>query len=90
MTATTETRGNRKTRSGEVVRDAMDKTIIVRVTRRVRHPLYGKEIRRFKNFHVHDENNDANVGDTVTIAEIRPISKTKRWRLVEVIKKATL
>jgi small subunit ribosomal protein S17 len=87
MTAV-EDRGLRKTREGEVVSNAMDKTIIVRVERRVQHPLYGKYLRKWKKYHVHDENNEANVGDHVVIAETRPLSKLKRWRLVEISRRA--
>lgn len=78
-------KGLRKTREGRVVSDRMDKTVVVRVERRVRHPLYGKEIKRFKKFYVHDENNEARTGDRVRIAKVRPISHLKRWRLVEVV-----
>ena len=85
---TTVKRNLRKTREGKVVSDAMDKTIIVLVERRVRHRLYGKEMRRTKRYYVHDEKNEAGMGDTVRIAETRPLSKLKRWRLVEVMRKA--
>lgn len=78
-------RGQRKRREGRVVSDAMDKTIVVLVERRVRHPLYGKELRRFSKFYVHDEKNEARVGDTVRIEETRPLSRLKRWRLVEIV-----
>ena len=78
----------RKTREGIVVANKMDKTIIVRAERRVRHPLYGKEIKRVKKYYVHDQDNQAVIGDTVRIMETRPISKLKRWRLVEVTQKA--
>jgi small subunit ribosomal protein S17 len=78
-------RGVRKTREGVVVSDAMDKTVVVKVARRIRHSLYGKEIRRSKKFYAHDEKNEAHIGDTVRIAETRPVSKNKRWRLVEVL-----
>lgn len=81
-----EKRGNRKERSGRVQSIAMDKTIVVEVERRLRHPLYGKEIKKITKFHVHDEENQAQVGDTVRFIETRPISKTKCWRLVEIIK----
>lgn len=80
-------RHKRKTRVGVVVSDKMDKTITVRVTRVMHHPMYDKVLKRHKVFKVHDEKEAANVGDTVKIVETRPISKTKRWRLVEVIKK---
>ena len=80
-------RGLRKTREGLVTSDKMDKTIVVQVERRIRHPLYGKQIRRFNKFHAHDENNEAAIGDRVRIKETRPLSRTKRWRLVEVLQK---
>ncbi|NKB24486.1 MAG: 30S ribosomal protein S17 [Kiritimatiellae bacterium] len=78
-------RGLRKTREGLVVSARMDKTIIVLVERRIRHPLYGKEMRRFKKFYVHDEKNEAKRGDKVRIMETRPLSKLKRWRFVEIL-----
>ena len=87
MTASDE-RGVRKERQGVVVSDVQDKTIIVRVDRTTTHRLYGKTIRVSKRYHAHDEVNDAKVGDTVRIAETRPMSKLKRWRLVEVVKRA--
>lgn len=77
-----------KTKTGQVVSDAMDKTIVVAVERLVQHPIYKKRMRQTKKFHAHDENNDAHVGDTVRIAETRPISKTKTWRLDEIVRKA--
>lgn len=77
-----------KTKTGQVVSDAMDKTIVVAVERLVEHPIYKKRVRQTKKFHVHDENNDAHVGDTVRIAETRPMSKTKTWRLDEILRKA--
>lgn len=83
-------RGLRKTRTGVVVSDRMDKTIVVRVERRIRHPLYGKQIRRFDKFYAHDEENTAHVGDTVRIMETRPMSKTKNWRLVEIVRKSAM
>ncbi len=76
---------HRKTREGRVVSNAMEKTIVVVVNRRVRHPLYGKEIIRSKKYHVHDEERKAQVGDNVRFVEARPMSKTKRWRLVEIL-----
>ena len=82
------TRGVKKQRTGVVVSDKMDKTIVVLVTRRVRHPVYGKEIQRSKKFYAHDEKNEAKVGDTVSIVETRPLSRLKRWRLLEVVSKA--
>ena len=83
-----ETRGIRKTRVGVVVSDKMDKTITVEIRTRVRHPLYGKIMNRTAKFKVHDENNECGIGDTVRIMETRPLSKDKRWRLVEIIEKA--
>ena len=84
---TVSSRGVRKEREGIVVSDAMDKSIVVRVERRIRHKLYGKEISRHKNYHAHDEKNEAKKGDVVRIVETRPLSKLKRWRLVEVVRK---
>jgi small subunit ribosomal protein S17 len=86
--ATEETRGYRKTRRGYVVSDKMDKTVVVAVEDRVKHPLYGKVLRRTSKVKVHDEANAAGVGDLVVIMETRPLSATKRWRLVEVVEKA--
>lgn len=80
-------RRKRKERVGEVVSDAMDKTIVVRVERRVRHPVYGKELRLSGKFYAHDEHNAAKLGDRVRIAETRPLSRLKRWRLVEIVNK---
>jgi len=82
-------RAVRKEREGVVVSDAMEKTIVVLIERRMRHPQYGKEIRRFKKFYAHDEKNEAKKGDRVLIAETRPLSKLKRWRLVQVIARGT-
>ncbi|MFH0907765.1 MAG: 30S ribosomal protein S17 [bacterium] len=85
----TETqRGVRKERSGVVVSDKMDKTIVVMTERRIRHPVYGKEIIRTKKFYAHDEKNEAKVGDVVRITEARPLSRLKRWRLVGVVTRA--
>jgi small subunit ribosomal protein S17 len=85
----TTTRSNpRKTREGLVTSDKMDKTVVVVVEDRVKHPLYGKVIRRTSNLKVHDETNDCGVGDRVLIMETRPLSATKRWRVVNVIEKA--
>ena len=84
----TEVRGRRKTRVGQVVSDRPDKTITVEVSRRVSHALYGKVLRRRSKFAAHDEKNEAGLGDTVLIMETRPLSKTKRWRLVQILKKA--
>ena len=79
------TTGGRKTRRGTVVSDAMDKTVVVSVERRVAHPLYGKRITRRKKYHAHDEANEYRTGDEVIIEETRPLSKTKRWRVLELI-----
>ena len=87
--AQAEGRSRRKTRVGEVVSDKMDKTVVVAVTRLVRHPLYGRFVKKTGKFKVHDENNECRTGDVVKIMETRPISKDKRWRLVEVTKKVT-
>ncbi|MBR0425308.1 MAG: 30S ribosomal protein S17 [Clostridia bacterium] len=81
-------RGYRKTRVGTVVSDKMDKTIVVAIKTKVRHPLYGKMVNRTRKFKAHDEENQCGIGDTVRIMETRPISKDKRWRLVEIIEKA--
>ncbi len=78
-------RGHRKERVGEVVSDAMDKTVVVRVERRIRHALYGKEMRTYSKFHAHDEKNEARKGDRVRIVETRPLSRLKRWRLLEIV-----
>ena len=83
-----QVRGYRKTRVGVVVSDKMDKTAVVAIKTKVRHPLYGKMVNRTRKFKVHDENNECGVGDTVKIMETRPISKDKRWRLVEIVEKA--
>lgn len=81
-----ETKRNlRKTREGRVCSESGDKTIVVQVERRVRHPLYGKEIRVSKKVHAHDEENRAKVGDVVRVMETRPLSRLKRWRLVDVV-----
>ncbi|WP_088289641.1 30S ribosomal protein S17 [Kineosporia sp. A_224] len=85
---TEEARGYRKTRRGYVVSDKMQKTVVVVVEDRVKHPLYGKVLRRTHKVKVHDEQNTAGVGDLVLIMETRPLSATKRWRLVEVLEKA--
>jgi len=76
-----------RTLTGRVVSDKMDKSAVVLVERRVPHPLYGKYIRRSTKFHIHDENNECKEGDTVTIQECRPVSRTKSWRLVEVLER---
>jgi small subunit ribosomal protein S17 len=88
-TAATETRENaRKVREGIVDSTSMEKTIVVKVVDRVRHPLYGKTLQRTKRLYVHDEQNDAKPGDRVRVQETRPLSKLKRWRLVEVLERA--
>ena len=86
--ATTNARNDRKVREGIVDSTKMDKTIVVRVVDRVRHPLYDKTLQRTKKLYVHDEANDAREGDRVRVAETRPLSKNKRWRLVEVLERA--
>ena len=83
-----EERNLRKTRTGKVVSDKMDKTIVVLVEDNVVHPLYGKIVRKSVRFKAHDENNEAGEGDKVMILETRPLSKDKRWRLVKIIEKA--
>jgi small subunit ribosomal protein S17 len=83
-----KTRGLRKTRSGEVVSDKMDKTIVVKAITRVPHPKFGKIVKQLTKFHVHDEKNEAKIGDRVSIAETRPLSRLKRWRVVSVVQKA--
>ncbi|NDC48956.1 MAG: 30S ribosomal protein S17 [Micrococcales bacterium] len=85
---TNEERGYRKIRRGYVVSDKMNKTIVVEVEDRVKHPLYGKVIRRSTKIKAHDETNSAGIGDLVVIHETRPLSATKRWRLVEIVEKA--
>jgi small subunit ribosomal protein S17 len=81
-------RHNRRTKQGRVVSDKMDKTIVVVSETRVPHPVYGKIVRKSVKFKAHDEQNDAKIGDTVRIMECRPLSKDKRWRLVEVLERA--
>ncbi|MDO4590971.1 MAG: 30S ribosomal protein S17 [Slackia sp.] len=83
-----EIRNSRKVRQGIVVSAANDKTIVVEIKERKPHPVYGKMMTSTKKFHAHDENNECGVGDTVSIMETRPLSKMKRWRLVEIIEKA--
>ncbi len=83
-----EQRGIRKTRVGVVVSDKMDKTVVVAIRTRVKHPLYGKIMNRTEKFKAHDEENSCGIGDTVRIMETRPLSKDKRWRLVEIVEKA--
>ncbi|MEE9132492.1 MAG: 30S ribosomal protein S17 [Gemmatimonadota bacterium] len=80
-------RGRRKTRTGSVVSDSADKTIVVSVERRFAHPLYGKQVTRHKKYYAHDHGNEARVGDVVRIVETRPLSKKKRWRLQEVVRR---
>jgi small subunit ribosomal protein S17 len=81
-------RGARKTRTGLVVSDKMEKTVVVAIERRVPHPVYGKMVTRTRRLKAHDEENSAKVGDTVRIVETRPLSKDKRWRLVEIMQRA--
>lgn len=83
-----QVRNTRKERVGIVVSDKMDKSIIVGIQRQIKHPMYGKFIKKTTKLMAHDENNDANEGDTVRIMEVRPLSKRKRWRLVEIIERA--
>jgi len=86
MTTTVE-RNLRKTKLGVVTSNKMDKTITVIVERKVKHPLYGKFVKKSTKFHAHDDKNECSIGDTVKIMESRPLSKTKKWRLVEVVEK---
>jgi small subunit ribosomal protein S17 len=86
VTESTE-RGRRKVRTGVVVSDAMDKTVVVRISSQVSHSLYHKIVRRSTRLKAHDEANEAHVGDTVRISETRPVSKTKRWRVVEIVER---
>ena len=87
MESTSIVRNLRKTRVGIVSSNKMDKTITVKVERKIKHPLYGKFLKKTTSFHAHDEKNECSIGDTVKIMESRPLSKTKRWRLVEVVEK---
>lgn len=87
QTTATE-RGRRKVRTGVVVSDKMDKTVLIRIDRQVRHRLYDKTVRRSSKLAAHDEQNDAHVGDTVRVMETRPLSKSKRWRVVEIVERA--
>jgi small subunit ribosomal protein S17 len=82
-----ETRNLRKERTGVVFSDKMDKSITVAVRWKEKHPIYGKFVNKTKKFHAHDEKNECNIGDTVRIMETRPLSKTKRWRLVQIIER---
>jgi small subunit ribosomal protein S17 len=86
-TAATSQRGTRKTRTGEVISSGMNKTIVVRTVTRVPHAKFGKIVKQMKKFYAHDEENKAKTGDTVRIMETRPMSKLKRWRLMEVVEK---
>jgi small subunit ribosomal protein S17 len=81
-------RNLRKTRTGKVVSNKMDKTVVVAIEHRVEHPLYGKIVKRTYKLKAHDENNECNMGDTVKVMETRPLSKDKRWRLVEILERA--
>jgi small subunit ribosomal protein S17 len=83
----TDARNLRKTRIGVVSSNKMTKTITVKVERKVKHPIYGKFVKKTTSFHAHDEKNEASIGDVVRIMETRPLSKTKRWRLVEIVEK---
>lgn len=83
-----EARNLRKTRQGVVISTKMEKTIVVATTFKEKHPIYGKFVSKTKKYHVHDEKNECNVGDTVLIMETRPLSKTKCWRLVEIVERA--
>lgn len=83
-----EERNLRKTRVGVIVKDKMEKTVVVAIKERVKHPLYGKIINRTKTFKAHDEQNECGIGDTVRVVETRPLSKDKRWRVVEIVEKA--
>ena len=83
-----ENRNLRKTRTGKVTRDKMDKTIVVAIEEHVKHPLYKKVVKRTYKLKAHDENNECRIGDTVRVMETRPLSKEKRWRLVEVVERA--
>jgi small subunit ribosomal protein S17 len=84
----TQLRGRRKVREGYVTSDKMDKTVVVEVSDRVKHPLYGKVLRRTRKLKAHDENNQCGIGDRVLLMETRPLSATKRWRVVEILEKA--
>ncbi len=83
-----ETRNLRKERTGVVLSNKMEKSIVVAVKWKEKHPIYGKFVNKTKKYHAHDEKNDCNIGDTVKIMETRPLSKTKRWRLVQIIERA--
>ena len=83
-----EARNLRKVRQGVVISDKMEKSIVIAAKFKEKHPIYGKFVQKTKKYHAHDENNEAHVGDTVLVMETRPLSKTKRWRLVSIIEKA--
>ena len=83
-----ETRARRKVRTGTVISNAMNKSIVVRVDRKISHPLYNKPVMRSAKLYAHDEKNEANIGDTVRLMETRPLSKLKRWRLVDIVERA--
>ena len=83
-----ETRNLRKVRQGVVISNKMDKTVVIAAKFKEKHPIYGKFVQETKKYHVHDEKNEANIGDTVSIMETRPLSRTKRWRLVQIVEKA--
>jgi small subunit ribosomal protein S17 len=83
-----ETRNLRKTRIGQVVSNKMEKSVTVAIERKVKHPIYGKFVKTTTKFMAHDEKNECNIGDTVSIMEIRPLSKNKRWRVVEILERA--
>lgn len=83
-----ESRGIRKTRTGVVIKNGMDKSIIISIQRKIAHPIYKKYFKKTTNLVAHDENNECNIGDVVKIMETRPISKNKNWRLVEIVEKA--
>ena len=83
-----ETRKLRKTRIGQVVSNKMEKSVTVAIERKVKHPIYGKFVKTTNKFMAHDEKNECNIGDTVSIMEVRPFSKNKRWRVVEILERA--
>jgi len=83
-----EERALRKTRTGRVISDKMNKTVVIAIEDHVKHPVYGKIVKRTKKIHAHDENNECGIGDFVEVMETRPLSKTKRWRVTEIIEKA--
>ena len=83
-----EERALRETRTGRVISDKMNKTVVIAIEDHVKHPVYGKIVKRTKKIHAHDENNECGIGDFVEVMETRPLSKTKRWRVVEIIEKA--